>query len=292
MINMQKIKFIVDSASDIPQEYLEKYDIDMMCFPITVGNRSFNDRDISNHEYYDLIMDAEDLPHHSQLTQFAYADNFKKYYIEGYTDIFYVSIASKGSNTYNSSIMGRDMFFEADPDAKGKVNIRIVDSGNYSGAYGFPVVRAAMKAESGASADEIEGMLNEWYSDTEVHFGVFSLEFVKKSGRVSTAAAFVGEMLGLRPLIMIKHGVSSTLAKVRGDKAVVPKLASIVTDRIVPQSPYVVIQGYDREYADQLEKELTAKLGYPPEMRFEIGGVIAANSGPKMVGVSFRSAKE
>ena len=49
---MQKIKFIVDSASDISQEYLEKYDIDMMCFPITVGDRSFNDRDIPNHEYY------------------------------------------------------------------------------------------------------------------------------------------------------------------------------------------------------------------------------------------------
>lgn len=288
---MQKIKFITDSACDIPKEYEEKYGIKIMCFPITVGGKSFRDRDIPIKEYYDLIIKSPELPKHSQLTPFEYAESFSEAYADGCTDIFYISIASKGSNTINSARMGRDQFFEENPDAKDKVNIRILDSGNYTGTYGYPVVQAAIKAENGASADEIEGYLTEWFDAAEVHFGCYTLQFVKKSGRVSSAAGFVGEIMGLRPIIKIKQGVSEVEAKVRGDKAVVPKLADFVCERIIPQSPYVVMEGYDPIYTDELAKELTKRLGYAPEMRFDIGGVIAANCGPKTVAVAFKAKK-
>ncbi len=288
---MQKIKFITDSACDIPKEYEEKYGIKIMCFPITVGDKSFRDRDIPIKEYYDLIIKSPELPKHSQLTPFEYAESFSEAYADGCTDIFYISIASKGSNTINSARMGRDQFYEENPDAKDKVNIRILDSGNYTGTYGYPVVQAAIKAENGASADEIEGYLTEWFDAAEVHFGCYTLQFVKKSGRVSSAAGFVGEIMGLRPIIKIKQGVSEVEAKVRGDKAVVPKLADFVCERIIPQSPYVVMEGYDPIYTDELAKELTKRLGYAPEMRFDIGGVIAANCGPKTVAVAFKAKK-
>ena len=100
---MSKIKFITDSASDITKEYAEKYNIDVQGFPITVGDKSFRDGDISNEEYYDLIDASADLPVHSQLTAFEFGELFEKYADEGYEDIFYISINAHGSATYQNA---------------------------------------------------------------------------------------------------------------------------------------------------------------------------------------------
>lgn len=286
---MSKIKFMADSACDIPEEYEKKYNIEILRFPITLGDKSFYDREMNIKDYYKLIIGNSDMPKHSQIAPAVYEEYFEKFYKEGYTDVIYAAIASKGSNTINSAKLARDDFYENTPEAKDKMNIRILDSGNYTGTIGYPLIEAAKKYENGLGADEIEGYLSEWYQSAEVHFGVYSLEFVKKSGRVSSAAGFVGEVLGLRPIFCIKQGVSSVEAKVRGDKNVVPKLCDYVCERIIPESPYVVMEGLNPEYTDELTKELTKRLGYPPEMRFDIGGVIAANCGPETVAAAFRA---
>jgi DegV family protein with EDD domain len=284
-----KIKILTDSASDIPKEYEEKYNIGILCFPVVLGDRSFRERDISNKEFYEMLLASKDFPSHSQVTSFEFVEAYKQYYDEGYTDIIYVSIASKGSNTYNASLMARDSFYEEYPEAKQKINIHIVDSGNYSGVYGYPVIQAAIKASKGSEVPDILAYLDDWFSHIEVHFGCYTLEYVKRSGRVSTAAAFVGEMLGLRPVIKICDGVSSTDAKVRGDKAIIPKLLEITKENIIPQTPYVLLTSYLEEQAKELEKEAEKLLGYPPEMSFPVGATVSSNAGPKLVGIAFKS---
>ncbi|MDE5860293.1 MAG: DegV family protein, partial [Oscillospiraceae bacterium] len=99
---------------------------------------------------------------------------------------------------------------------------------------------------------------------------------------------FVGELMGLRPVIQIKKGVSTTDAKVRGDKAVIPKIVEITANRIIPQTPYGLVYADNDEQVKELAAALTKKLGYPPEMQFRIGGVIAANAGPDLVGAFFK----
>ena len=286
---MSKIKLMTDSASDIPKELEAKYDIRILRFPITLGEKSFYDRDYDYVEYYDMIIGSKDFPTHAQITAFEFEELYKEYYDQGYSDLIYVAIASLGSATYSNAAMAVDTFFENNPEAKGKYNIHVIDSGNYTGVYGYPLLQAAEKIENGASAEEAIAYMQDWLSCAEVHFGCYTLEFVKRSGRVSTAAAFVGELMGLRPVIKIKHGISSTDAKVRGDKAIIPKVVEITADRIIPKTPYCLVYGYSEELERELAKELTKKLGYPPEMSFRIGGVIAANAGPKLVGAFFKA---
>ena len=289
---MSKIKLMTDSASDIPKEYEEKYDIRILRFPITLGEKSFFDRDYDHMEYYDMIINSKDFPTHAQITAFEFEELYNEYYEQGYSDLIYVSIASLGSNTYNNAVMAEKNFFENNPEAEGKYKVHVIDSGNYTGVYGFPLIKAAEKIENGASADEAIAYMQDWLSCAEVHFGCYTLEFVKRSGRVSTAAAFVGELMGLRPVIKIKGGISSTDAKVRGDKAIIPKVVEITADRIIPKTPYCLVYGYFEDAERELAKELTKKLGYPPEMSFRIGGVIAANAGPKLVGAFFKGKEQ
>ncbi len=286
---MEKIiKIMTDSASDIPRELEQKYNIDIIRIHVTVGEKAFKDRDITNEEFYELITSSNIFPTHSQITAFEFGEIYSRYYAQGCTDLIYVALASNGSNTFSAAQMARDTFFEENPQAKETFNIHILDSGNYTGVQGYPVVQAAIKLSKGAGVDEIISYINDWATHAQVVFGCYTLEFVKRSGRVSTAAAFVGEMLGLRPILKIKHGISSTLAKVRGDKAVIPKIVETTAAEIIPQTPYCLVYGLDYDARDELEKEISKKLGYPPEMSFQVGAAVASNVGPYIVGVVFK----
>lgn len=289
---MSKIKIITDSASDIPKEYEEKYGIDIRCFPITVGDKSFHDRDIPAQEYYDLIDACPDLPVHSQLTIFDFGEIYSRYAEEGVTDLFFISINSYGSATYQNACTARDNFTTEHPVTAGDMKIRVIDSGTYSGTYGYPVIQAAIMAENGTDADEIEKYLTDWFSCCEVYLASYTLRYVKKSGRISAAAAFAGELLGLKPVILLSGPTTKVVAKPRGDANVVPKLADVVCSRIQKDAPYIVITGRDKERGKELTKLLTKRLGYPPvDITFEVGGAVAANSGPDMVACAFKAQK-
>lgn len=289
---MEKIKIMTDSACDISPEQEKEHDIKIMCFPITLGDKGFMERiDLTNEQFYEMIEASEELPKTAQVTVPRFEEAYKEVMDEGYTDLIYVSIASKGSNTNASAHMARDNFYEEYPEAKDKFRIHIVDSKNYTGVYGYPVIQAAIKVAKGASVADILAYYEDWFSCAEVHFGCYTLKYVKRSGRVSCAAAFVGELMGLRPVIKIADAVSVTEAKVRGDKAVIPKLAEIAADRIIPQTPYVIIQGGSKERADEMAAVLTKQFGYPPEMYIQIGAAVASNVGPNIVGYVIKAHK-
>lgn len=289
---MSKIKIVTDSASDIPKEYAEKYGIEIRCFPITVGEKSFRDGDIPTHEYYDLIDSCPELPVHSQLTVFEFEDMYLRYAEEGYTDIFFISINSHGSATYQNASLAKNNFNEDHPAKAAETKIHVIDSGTYSGTYGYPVIQAAMMAEKGESPDDIEKYLLDWFDCCEVYLAAYTLRYVKKSGRVSAAAAFAGELMGLKPIILLTGPSTKVVTKARGDANVVPKLADVVCDRIQPDTPYIIIRGRDDKRGDELEKVLVKRLGYPPvDVVFHVGGAIAANSGPDVVAAAFKAKK-
>lgn len=289
---VEKIKIMTDSACDIDAELEKELNIKILCFPITVGEKSFFEReDMTTPEFYDLIEHSEDMPKTAQVTAPRFEEAYKEIFDEGYTDLIYISIASKGSNTNASAHMAMETFYGENPDAKDKMKIHIVDSKNYTGVYGHAVIHAAKKAEKGASVEEILSYLDDWFACAEAHFCCYSLKYAKKSGRISCAAAFLGEMLGLRPIIRMTDAVSTTEAKVRGDKGVIPKLVEIAADRMIPQTPYSIMYGESMERAEELADALTKKVGYAPDFYFQVGAAVASNSGPNMVGLIIKAQR-
>ena len=91
--------------------------------------------------------------------------------------------------------------------------------------YGWAVVQGAKMAIGGAAPQEVVDYIQDWVDHVRVVFAPLDLRFAKKSGRVSAAAAFVGEALGLKPIMTFTDGESKILAKVRGERAVAVKLA-------------------------------------------------------------------
>lgn len=287
---MSKIKFITDSASDISAENEKNLDILVLPFKVAMGDKSYTSRvDFDNEKFYKMIDEFNGIPATSQITAFEYGEIFKKYYDEGYSDIINVTINSEGSATYNNAVMAANEFFENNPEANDKFHIYNIDSRSYSGAYGFPIVQGAEKAQKGASADEIAAYIKDWVDNCIIFFAPYTLKYARKSGRIPSAAAFAGEVMGLRPIMRIMDNKIVTESKVRGDKAIVPKILNLTVKEMIPKTPYCIVYGNDETVKDEMAEAMTKAVGYPPEDAYQIGAAITINAGPKVVGVIFKA---
>lgn len=134
----QKIKFVTDSASDIPRSLREELDILVLPFPIAMGAREYQDGvDFTPAEFYDMLLASPHIPTHAQLTPFVFSQCFEEAFRQGYTDLIYTSINSKGSATHQNALQAREEFYEDRPEAKDTFRIHILDSHSYTMAYGW-----------------------------------------------------------------------------------------------------------------------------------------------------------
>lgn len=286
---MNKIKILTDSSCDIPKDKEEELDIKIMNFAIVVDGNDYRERvDFDSDGYFKMMDEALEFPSTSQVTMFEFFEAYTEIFEQGYTDVIHITISSTGSNTHNAAIMARNRFYDEVENAE-KMRIHIVDSANYTAVQGYGVIQAGIKAQKGSSVDEILSYLEEWYSSAEVIFAAYTLKYAKRSGRISATAAFAGEMLGLKPIIKIAGGVSSTPNKVRGDKNIIPKIVEMAETEMIPHTPYCIVYGSVKEYADELSKAMTKKFGYPPEWVCKIGAAVASNAGHQVVGIVIKS---
>lgn len=284
---MQKrIKLMTDSACDITKEQEAEYDIKVLSFPVTVGDDSYLERvDFTNDEFYDILISAPKIPVTSQITMIQFENEYNEIMSDGYDELIYVSINKTGSSTNGNAVMARDNFYEKHPEAKESFKIHIVDSKTYCMAYGYPVIEAAKKVRRGASSNEILAYLKDWFNSVEIYFAPYTLEFVKKSGRVTAAAAFVGELVGLRPIISIIDGETKVVEKVRGDKAVIPALIKHAKKQAIPHTPYIVVHGKCTDRGEELFIKAEKEMGCEAEDLSQIGAAVSINTGPIIVGI-------
>jgi len=287
---MAHIKFSTDSAADIPASLREELGIQVLPFPIAMGEREYLDGfDFTPEEFYQMLLSAPQIPTHAQLTPFQFLNCFETVWGEGYTDLIHTSINSKGSATYQNAVQAREEFYEDHPEARDVFQIHIIDSRNYTMGYGWPVIQGAKMAAAGAGAGEIVDYIQEWMDHVRVVFAPLDLRFAKKSGRVSAAAAFVGEALGLKPVMTFSDGDSKIMSKVRGEKNVISSLVDLCKKERKPGSPYLLIRAANAEQADRLEEACRKEIGEGPSAEFFIGGVISINAGPNVIGLIYRT---
>ena len=287
---MARIRFTTDSASDIPAPLREELDIGMLPFPIAMGDRELHDGvDFTPREFYDMLLAAPQIPTHAQLNPYVFSQCFEEIWKAGYTDLIHTCINSKGSATYQNALQARDEFYEDHPEAKETFRIHLIDSRSYTMGYGWAVVRGAELAAGGAGAEEVVSFIQDWVDHVRVLFVPLDLRFAKRSGRISAAAAFVGEALGLKPIMTFENGESKIMAKVRGEKNVISTLVDLCRKERPPGSPYLLIRAGNDEQADRLKEACLRELGEGPALEFCIGGVIAINAGPNLIGLVYRS---
>lgn len=290
---MSKIQIMTDSASDISAADEQRYGISVLPIQVSLGGKSYASRvDLDNEQFYALMAQFDEIPKTSQITPFEFQEVYLRQARDGVTDLILVLINSKGSSTCDNARMAKDLFFEEHPEYQDKLAITILDGMGYSALYGAPVVRAAQMREEGACAQEIVDYLTEIMPRRQIYFGIYELKYASRSGRIPTAAAFLGDKLNLKPLMKIFGNEITTAAKCRGEKRLISKAAELSLADMEPGSPYQVIYGCDPACRDEMERAMTAALGYGPAGAYQIGAAVAANAGPKVSGICFTRKKD
>ena len=287
----QKIKLMTDSVSDISKERADALGIYMLYMPITIeGEAKREELDFTREEFYEMIERAKEYPSSAQVTPFEILEAYEQIAAEGVTDLIYTTIGSGGSGTYNNAVMAREQYYEEHPQSQMKIHI--LDGRNYTAAYGYAVAEAAKMLTRGASVSEIIDYIEDWTKHAGLYFIPMTLKYVRRSGRVSAAAAFAGELLGLKPFCRICNCQSSVIQKVRGEQNLIPKMIEVVKAEMQPHSPYLVMQAADTEIAKEFGAALTKALGYPPEGYWSIGPAITCNAGPHTIGFLIKRREE
>ena len=126
----------------------------------------------------------------------------------------------------------------------------------------------------------------------KAYVGIYNLRILRKSGRISGGAAFVGDALGLRPIAVVFDGSVDVMCKVRGDKAVANKLADLAAKDAVDkehQTVRIMYGDVPEAQIQTLEDKLREK-GFRDVERSPLGIMVTSNTGPNALGVIFRGA--
>lgn len=290
---MLKYKVYADAAADIPKEILQRYRIETLPIPVTVGDQSFQSGiDLDNNEFYAMLESYDGLPVTSQVTPYVFEEVFQKELKDGTEALFVFLINAKGSATYNNAVATRERFYAENHGASEQMRIYLFDGASYAAGYGYSAMLAAQKLEMGMDPDEAAELAEQQLKKQRIYFGLYTLRYAGKSGRIPSAAVFVGEALGIKPIMRIWDHKITTAGKARGDKKLIKEIVKMTLEDMEPNTPYVVGYGSDKQVCDELCAEMIKKVGYPPVYTFQIGPAIAINSGPKVVGTVFETSQK
>ena len=276
---MSNIKIVCDSLCDVNQEYLDKYDIDVVPLTVILNGKEYRDGiDMKAEEFYKILREENAYPKTSQATYAQFKEVFDKYTKEGKV-VLYISGSAVATGTCQSAIMAKN-------DTEGEIHI--YDTNNLTFGAGFFVVKAAEMITEGKTINEVFEALDMIKEKYVMMFSVDTLEYLKKGGRISSTKATVGSLLNIKPILEVKDGLVSQVSQVRGKKNVLNKMIQCIKERLGDdlQQDEIYI-GYsddpkETERLTEIAKEVfkPKKIGY-----FIVGSCVGTHSGPGVGGI-------
>ncbi len=284
-----RIKIITDSCCDLPLRYLEAHQdtIEVIGMPIVINGKEYIDdlgKTLSHNDFYNLLREGT-MPRTSQINVYRFAEAFTHAISNDYA-VVYLGLTSGMSGTYNSACLAKQMVEEEYPDAR----IEVVDTLAASIGLGAMVVEAVKKIESGI---DVTALAN-WLTDNRLNFnhwfGVDNLDYLKNGGRISSASAVVGNMLNVKPTLIVDHdGKLRSYSNVRGRKKSITFLLSKLDKHLYGKSDSTIILGHGNCAHDAIILEEAIKEKYPHHdlIVSELSMTIASHVGPDMIALAF-----
>lgn len=205
---MNKIAVVTDSNSGITQSQAEELGVYVLPMPFTInGTDYFEDINLTQQEFYQRLQDGSDIST-SQPSVGDVLDLWDKL-LESYDEIVHIPMSSGLSGSCNTAITLAD-------DYDGRV--QVVNNQRISVTQRQSVLDAKELVKAGQSAKEIKEYLENTKFDSSIYIMVDTLKYLKKGGRITKAAAAIGTVLNLKPVLQIQGEKLDSYAKVRGMK--------------------------------------------------------------------------
>ncbi|MBQ7121713.1 MAG: DegV family protein [Clostridia bacterium] len=277
---MKKVVISVDSAADLPHDIAEKYGIEIMPMHIIMNGREKNDGvDIGAAELFDYVEKSGEIPKTSAVSPGEYTDFFEKFTKAG-GSVVHFSFCSRLSSTCRNARMAAEMLG----------NVFVVDTLNLGGGIALPALKGCGMRDEGKNAHEIFTALSERVSDARVSYLLDSIDFLRRSGRCSAAAAIGANLLGIKPCAAMVDGKIEVIKKYRGKaKAARLQYADEQLEKhenIDFSTAFIYHSGVDKSELDGIEKMLK-NAGFEQVITAFTGCMISLHSGRNAMGIHF-----
>lgn len=277
------IRIIVDSACDLTKEKADELHLDFLPLKTIFGDTEYLDGiTLSHKEFYEKLIESDCMPSTSQIPPHEFESIYEDVKKKGDSAIV-ITLSSKLSGTYQSANIALEGYEDC---------VTIVDSENVCLGEQNLVMLACRLRDKGLSVSEIVAELEKKKKDICVIALIDTLEYLKRGGRISSTAAFAGNLLSLKPVIGIMNGEVAILGKARGSKNGNNMLMQEVSKNggIDFSMPYCL--GYTGLDSSMLEKYIKDSShlweGTVDELPVStIGSAIGTHAGPGGICVSF-----
>lgn len=276
------IRIITDSAADFTKDEEKELGIHVIHMNVTFGEKTYLDgENLSPKEFYEKLIESDELPKTSQIAPYTFETLFEEIERAGDSAVV-ITLSSEVSGTYQNAYISACSFN----------NIYTVDSLNVTVGEQCLVRLACALRDNGFSAEKISERLNEAKKNIKVLALLDTLEYLKKGGRVSGAAAMIGEVLSIKPVVQVIEGRVEMAGKARGSRNGNNLLMELVKKSGGIDFELPVVLGYSGMSDNMLKKYIEdSRVLWEGEgdklLQLVIGPTIGTHAGPGAVAIGF-----
>ena len=278
------IKVVTDSTSDLPADVAESLGIEVVPLNVHFGSDVYKDRvNLMPDAFYDKLINGDVLPTTSQPSVGEFIDVYERLGSDA-DGIVSVHVSEKLSGTMNSAR-------QASQQANADCPIEVVDTFQVSMGVGICAMEAAEVANSGGDMNQVILAARNAVTRSQCFFMLETLEFLQKGGRIGKAQALIGNLLKIRPMLILQEGEVHPLGRERTRRKGIAKLVDTVAE-LAPISGLAVMYSTGPDEAQTLAQNVSKFMieGREP-MMLQIGPVIGTYAGPDTLGIALISAK-
>ena len=275
------IRIIVDSSADMEEDYAAEHDITIIPMTIAFGSEQFAEGvDLSREEFFERLVETDELPRTSQIPPMVFQDLFQEA-VDAGNEVVCITLSSHISGTYQSACIAAAPF---------KESVFVVDSENATIGERILAERAWALRDEGLSAADIAYCLNQEKKDIRLVASLDTLEYLRRGGRISGAAALVGGMLSIKPVLHVDdQGRLIPVSKARGRRASLLALVDRMEETAVEPGKQTIFisHGDCLEDAEFVAGEIRRRFGTEDIRINYVGPVIGNHSGPGTMALFF-----
>ena len=283
---MNNYVILTDSACDIKPELLMEWGVhhESLTFRFNDSETEYADGSVDIKEFYDK-MRAGGVAKTAAVNVEVFSNLFEEHLKSG-MDVLYLGFSSGLSTTYNSARIAAEQLREKYPDSK----ILTVDTLAASAGFGLLLYLTVEKKNAGATVEEAAAFAEGTKLNICHWFTVDDLVYLKRGGRVSATTAFVGNALGIKPVMHVDNdGHLINVTKVRGRKTAIAALADKFGELAVDRENgrIFISHGDCMKDVQELENLLKTRYNATVDIITNVGAVIGSHSGPGTLALFF-----